>query len=252
MAAARLLRVPRPIPLPLPINQPTLVRARVRDSSTNWSALVEAIFTPPQDISKLALTEIMYNPPALGGITGNDLEFLELKNLGTNALDLSGLTFTAGITFTFTNGTFLAPAHFVVLAHNASAFATKYPGVAVDGIYTGQLDNNGETITLSFPGGGNVFSVTYDDAAPWPVAADGQGFSLVQRQPGISQAPDNGSKWRASFALGGSPGADDPEPNIAPIVINEILTHTDPPLQRCHRAVQSCQHQRGPQWLVSD
>lgn len=213
---------------PVLVSQPTIVRARVRDG-TNWSALVEATFDAPQDLSKLALTEIMYNPPALGSIPGNDLEFLELKNVGTNSLDLSGLAFTAGITFTFTNGTFLGPGQFFMLARDAASFTTKYPGVTINGVYSGQLDNSGETITLSFPTGGNVFSVTYDDAAPWPVTPHGQGFSLVPKQPGVSQAPDNGAKWRASAFTGGSPGADDPNPNIPPIVINEILTHTDPP-----------------------
>lgn len=213
---------------PVPVNQPLVVRARVRDG-VNWSALVESSFAPPQDLSKLAVTEIMYNPPPFGAFVGNDLEFLEFKNVGTNTLNLSGLMFSAGVTFTFTNGTLLAPGEFFVLARNASAFAAKYPGVPIQGVYSGQLGNGGETITLSFPGGGNVFSVMYGNRAPWPITPDGLGFSLVQKQPGLSQAPDDGAKWRASSLAGGSPGADDPAPNIAPIVINEILTHTDPP-----------------------
>ena len=140
---------------PITINAATLVRARVFCAG-QWSALVEAVFYPPQDLSKLVLTEIMYNPPALGGIAGNDLEFIELKNVGTNTLDLSGLTF-GGIIFTFTNGTMLAPNQFFVLARNATAFATKYPGVAVNGLYTGQLDNNGEALTLSLAVGADLF-----------------------------------------------------------------------------------------------
>ncbi len=214
--------------IPIPINQPVLVRARVL-AGTNWSALVEAVFTPPQDLSKLALTELMYNPPDLGAIPGNELEFLELKNVGTNTLNMSGLTFNAGISFTFPEAMLVLPGEFVVLARNAAAFAVKYPGVAVHGAYNGQLDNAGETVTLSFPSGGDVFSVTYHDRAPWPVTPDGHGFSLVPKQPGVTQAPDNGAKWRASALPGGSPGADDPEPIIPPIVVNEVLTHTDPP-----------------------
>ncbi len=215
---------------PVPINQSLVVRARVR-SGTNWSALVETSFAPPQDLSKLAVTEIMYNPPPLGQFVGNDLEFLELKNVGSNVLNLSGLTFSAGITFAFTNGTLLAPGQFFVLARNATAFGAKYPGVPIEGVYGGQLNNGGEAITLSFPGGGNVFSVTYGDRAPWPITPDGWGFSLVPKQPGLAQAPDDGAKWRASALVGGSPGADDPAQNIAPIIVNEILAHTDPPLK---------------------
>jgi len=215
---------------PIPINAPTWVRARAWQSG-NWSALVEAVFYPPQDLSGLALTEIMYHPPDMGQIDGNDLEFLELKNTGTNTLNLSGLTFTSGITFTFTNGTVLGPGQFFVLARDAVAFATKYPGVTVHGTYTGQLDNGGERLALSHALGTPIFSVTYNDRPPWPVGPDVADFSLVQTAPGVSQAPDKGNRWRASTNPGGSPGADDPAPTIAPIVISEILTHTDLPLK---------------------
>jgi hypothetical protein len=211
------------------INAATWVRARVRNGS-QWSAIVEAVFYPPQDLSRLTLTELMYHAPDVGVTNGSEFDFLELKNTGTNTLNLSGLTFTAGLTFIFTNGTTLAPGAFCVLVRNAAAFASKYPGVLVGGVYSGNLDNGGETLTLSHPLGARVFSVTYDDEPPWPVTADGWGFSLVQKTPANSQAPDQGDKWRASAAVGGSPGADDPEPGLAPIVINEILAHTDPPL----------------------
>jgi hypothetical protein len=210
------------------ISQPTRIRARVRNG-TAWSALTDATFTPPQDLTKLALTEVMYNPPAFSTNSGNDLEFLEFKNVGTNTLNLSGLTFTNGLTFTFPNPTLLPASNFFVLARNATAFQAKYPGVPVDGTYTGQLDNSGEAFTLAFPGGGPLFSFRYDDQSPWPITPDGQGFSLVPKQPGLTAAPDNGTKWRASYLPGGSPGTDDPEPTISAIVVNEILTHTDLP-----------------------
>ena len=211
------------------ITAPTQVRARVLGSTGKWSARVEASFYPPQDLSQLALTEIMYHPLDLGSIDGGQLEFLELKNMGTTPLDLSGLTFSSGITFTFPNGTIMAPGQFFVLARDEAAFASKYPGVAVQGIYTGKLNNGGEKLTLSHALGTSIFSVTYNDRSPWPSTPDLADFSLVQRQPGVSQAPDSGSSWRASVYAGGSPGTDDPEPTIAPVVVNEILAHTDLP-----------------------
>lgn len=237
---------------PVVIHTPTWIRARVR-SGSNWSALVEALFTPPQDLSKLALTEIMYNPLPLDGISGNDLEFLELKNVGETLLDLSGLTFSAGITFTFPTNTALAPGTFFVLARNAIAFESRYPGVAVHGTYTGQLDNSGERVTLSVPGGATVWSLSYGDRAPWPVTPDGYGFSLVPKQPGLTQAPDDGTKWRASAFVHGSPGADDPEPNIAPIVVNEVVAHTDLPQRdaiELHNPTASMVDVSG--WFISD
>jgi hypothetical protein len=214
---------------PVVIHATTLVRARVLSGGV-WSALVEAPFYPPQDLSGLAVTEVMYNPLPFASVPGEEFEFLELKNTGTNTLDLSGLTFTAGITGTFTNGSRLAPGGFVVLARNAGMFAARYPGVPLAGLFTGKLDNAGENVTLSYPGGGALFTLAYSDGAPWPATPDGFGFSLVPKQPGVSQAPDDGAKWRASATAGGSPGADDPPPALAAsIVINEVLTHTDAP-----------------------
>lgn len=211
------------------INAPTRVRARVFNAG-QWSAIIDATFYPPQDLSGLALTEIMYNPPAFGGFAGNDLEFIELKNRGTNVLNLSGLLL-GGVNFTFTNGTLLASGEFFVLVRNASAFAAKYPGVIVNGIYTGGLDNGGETLRVSYPFGGNIFSVAYGDDIPWPVAPDNYGFSLVPRSSITTQAPDDPKNWRASSQPGGSPRADDPVPGIPAILINEILTASTPPQQ---------------------
>jgi hypothetical protein len=216
-------------PQSVALNATTVVRARVRNS-TNWSGLADALFITPQDFSGLALTELMYNPLPAGATNGDEFEFIELKNRGTNVLNLSGMSFT-GIGFTFTNGSMLAPGAFVVLARNTAAFAARNPGVTPRGAYSGRLDNGGETIALNSALGTPVFSLNYGDAAPWPLAADGSGFSLVPRAPATGQAPDDGLKWRASAAIGGSPGADDPEPAFPPVVINELLTHTDPPLQ---------------------
>jgi hypothetical protein len=211
------------------LNETTVARARVK-SGTNWSGLAEAIFYPPQDLRALALTEIMYNPPEVGATNGDDFEFLELKNTGTNTLNLTGLYFSDGLTFAFTNGTMLAPGAFFVLARDAAAFAARYPEATAHGVIRdGHLNNDGETLTLSTALGTPVFSVSYSDRAPWPVAADGGGFSLVQKQPGSAQAPDDGAKWRASFHPGGSPGADDPAPAIPSVVINEVLSASEPP-----------------------
>ncbi|HEY5911734.1 MAG TPA: PA14 domain-containing protein [Verrucomicrobiae bacterium] len=211
---------------PLTITNATFVRARVR-SGTEWSALLETPFYIIQDFRPLAITELMFNPPNLGSTNGDQFEFLELKNTGTNVLDLSGLQFTDGITFAFTNQARLSPGQFFVLVRNPAAFAMKYPGVRVDGVYTGKLDNAGEKVTLAHVLGTNIYSFTYNQRPPWPVTPDGYGFSLVRADP--AGDPGFASSWRASTYPGGSPGADDPPPNIAPVVINEILTHTDPP-----------------------
>ena len=209
--------------LPFAIAAQATVSARIRNG-TNWSGLTRAVFYPPQDLSKLVLTEIMYNPTAFGAFAGNDLEFLEFKNTGSTPLNLGTLAFTAGLNFTFTNGTRLLPGQFFVLARNAAAFAAKHPGVTVNGVYSGQLNNSGETLRLSTAFGNTVLSVAYNDRTPWPLAPDGYGFSAVPRVSGANPNSDNGAHWRASANVGGSPGADDPEPTILPVLVNEALT----------------------------
>ena len=210
---------------PLVINTTTTVRSRVFSGGV-WSALNEVTFYPPQDLSKLLVTEIMYHPPDVGLTDGDDFEFLEFKNTGTNTLGLGGLTF-GGITYTFPVGATVAAGQFQVLARNAAAFTGKYPGVPVHGVYSGALANSGESVALSHPLGGQVLSFTFGDLTPWPVTPDGLDFSLVPLNPNANpdfNAPEN---WRASSARGGSPGADDPALTVPPVLINEILTHTE-------------------------
>ncbi len=214
---------------PIVVNFPTTVRARVL-SGTTWSAIVGATFYPAQDLSKLIFTEINYNPPGVGATAGDEFEFVELKNAGTNVIDLSGLSFTSGITFTFTNGTRLNPGQFFVLGRNLTTLQARYPGLVVDGLYTGKLDNNGENLTISHPLGTEVTSVDYKDSGAWPLTPDGFGYSLVAKDPNANPNPSNPTSWRASTSPFGSPGADDPTPIIPGILINEALTHTDPPL----------------------
>jgi hypothetical protein len=211
---------------PIVLTNAAFLRARVRDGAT-WSALVEAAFYVVQDFTPLQVTEIMYHPPPLTPYNGDDLEFIELKNTGPTTLDLSGLLFTDGIGFTFTNGTRLAPGAFFVLVHTPAAFATRYPGVAFQGVFSGKLDNGGEKIALAHTLGTNVFSFSFDTRPPWPVTPDGYGFSLVRASTALN--PGVPAAWRPSANLGGSPGADDPVVTIPAIVINEILTHTEPP-----------------------
>jgi hypothetical protein len=74
-----------------------------------------------------------------------------------------------------------------------------------------------------------ITSVEYGDNEPWPLPADGYGFSLTPTNSNPSGSQDSPDEWRASANADGSPGADDPVPGIALVKVNEILTHTDEP-----------------------
>lgn len=224
---------------PISINQSTRVTARTRNpnvrqtggppsgSSTPWSGPVSATFTvrPPP----LAITEIMFHPENPSGDSpyrDEEFEFIEIKNVSAESIDLAGYQFTSGIQFVFTPAhpvTTLAPGERVLVVKNRAAFAARYPGVeGVAGEYEGTLSNSGNRLTLVGPLLEPVADLMYD-AARFPLA-DGPGFSLV---PVAESAPEtklsNLSNWRISARPGGSPGRLDPEPsNVPPIYINEL------------------------------
>ena len=182
-------------------------RVRMRNGTmawSHWSAPVEFVAGEP-DLAGLraglAFNEIMYNPLGQAGVSAGEFEFLELKNIGESPLDLSGLFFSSGISYIFPEGSMLASGELFLLGRNRAALQSRYPGLVVNGIFEGKLANEGETITLSAGIGAPVLSVAYDDAAPWPEQADGQGFSL---------AADRESElgFRVSVIFSGSPGSD--------------------------------------------
>lgn len=176
--------------------------------------------------SALQISEIMYNPPDAPGVDGSELEFLELVNTSSAPVDLNNARFSDGIDYIFPNNAQLAPGAYWVLARSATAFAARY-GFTPDGTYSGQLNNDGEQLTLIAADGAVLAAVHYATTAPWPLAPNGFGFSLV---PGNGQRdPDDGAQWRASRDRHGSPGQPDPTPTTPRIVINEILAHTDLP-----------------------
>jgi Lamin Tail Domain/CotH kinase protein/Concanavalin A-like lectin/glucanases superfamily/Bacterial Ig domain len=214
----------------VPTNKVYRARVRHQDNTGRWSKWSDAaqFSVTESDLTAqlragLRFNEIMYHPPAFSIYSGDDLEFLELKNTGASPLDLSGLTFTAGITFAFTNGTTLAAGQGFLIGRSTVALQARYPGLTVNGIYSGKLDNSGETLRLSTPAGATILEVTYNNSPPWPATADGLGWSLVLHDA-------LASTYRASTTAGGSPGAENPASTTPGIVINEVLAHTDPPL----------------------
>ena len=195
-----------------------------------WSALVEAHFIIQRDFTDLMISEIMYHPSDEEGVDGDTFEFIELKNVSNQTMQLGGVHFTAGIDYTFEEGAELAPGAFAVLVHDAPSFASRYPGVPVAGVYEGRLNNGGEAIALVHASGTPLTHVRFGDEEPWPVLADGEGFSLVPRQTLAMEFQDEVGRWRASSLRGGSPGQDDFTQAIPQVVINELLAHTDLPL----------------------
>ena len=164
----------------------------------------------------ISITELMYNPLDDNGVSGTDLEFIEIKNVSEGPIDLSLAAFTDGVEFTFGPNSIMVAGEYWVLVSDFTAFPARYPGVAIKGEYGGQLNNGGETVELRDRNGLVLETVEYEDASPWPEEADGEGKSLVKRDEAtIPDSPTDASAWRASFDIHGIPWKRGPNPACA-------------------------------------
>ncbi len=178
----------------------------------NWSALNENTYLVDEDLSNLKITELHYHPIdeiiEQDTINDSEYEFIELKNIGSTELSLSGATFSNGISYQFPYNSIIEPNSFVVLASNSKEFNRRY-GFDPFGEYKGQLKNGGERVTLLNAVGNTVFNFKYDDKSPWPTEADGEGYSLVSLNRNPTGDPDNVNYWTLSGNISGSPMEDD-------------------------------------------
>ncbi|MCI0744925.1 MAG: lamin tail domain-containing protein [Verrucomicrobia subdivision 3 bacterium] len=145
----------------------------------------------PQDY--VTINEIMYNPGAAGA------SFVEIFNRSPNYAFDSSRWRVSGLDYTFPSGSILSNQQMLVLTKDRTAFIQSYGGsVSVFGEFDGNLDSDGETISLIKPGIGPeqdiiIDRVRYEPRAPWLPAANGSGPSLQL----IDAAQDNArvSNW---------------------------------------------------------
>jgi len=131
-------------------------------------------------------------------------------NVSTNAIELTGVRFTAGILFNFPTGSALAPGERVVVVRNKAAFAARYGNTPVGaGEYEGNLSNSGEEIGLTDATGQDIRRFQFLDRSPWPSSANMNGYSLVLQRPNSRPDHRDPNQWRASVRPGGSPGESD-------------------------------------------
>jgi hypothetical protein len=199
------------------------VRARVYDGS-KWSPVTSATFivdTIPASAANLVVSEFDYHPadPSQaeidsGFVSSGDFEFIELMNIDpVKHINLTNVSFADGIVFTFSEGLSpaardLAPGGRVVIAKNHEAFQFRH-GFSPAAVFSGSLNNDGEHLEIRDAAGLTIKAFTYNDVEPWPVDADGPGYSLVLLSPSSNPNHDLGENWRSSVMIGGSPGGDD-------------------------------------------
>ncbi|MDF7807188.1 lamin tail domain-containing protein [Pontiellaceae bacterium B12219] len=208
------------------------IKARCFDGVT-WSALTENEFCT--SAPSLIISEIMHSPriPDAGesgeSSDAADYQFIELCNAGSDPVGLTGLMFSEGIRFDFSDHELLTllPGEYAVVVRDRPAFLARYPGLEsrIAGEFIGQLSGDGEQIQMHSPCG-DTWEITYGAGRDWPFAAAGAGHSLVLSDPDAENL-SYGGHWVAGEAVDGSPGADEPGVGAASIRINEIAGHTD-------------------------
>ena len=200
-------------------------RITVRSLTTGtypWSGprtATYAVDAEPATAGTLRISEIHYHPLApsvaemAAGFTSNEeFEFVELTNIGTSKISLLEVRAVRsgklGIAFDFSTGSqwTLQPGARLIIGKNPAALQMRYgAGLAVAGAYEGNLSNDGDTVILQTVSSVILQRVTYSDLPPWPVAADGAGFSLTWR----GGDPNLPTQWRTSQNVGGTPGGHD-------------------------------------------
>lgn len=141
----------------------------------------------------VVITEIMYNSPSV-----DSLEFIELYNNGSTAVNLKDYTFD-GISYTFP-GYNLGAGEYVIVAVDSVAFTNNF-GIPAFQFVSGSLNNGGELVRLIDDLGITVDSVDYDDSNGWPIAADGLGASLVLCDANADN--NDPANWQAASTMTG-------------------------------------------------
>ena len=152
------------------------------DTYINWQHQCSTLHTPNQEndfgcfqgqtSTGLTINELHYAPAA-----GNDSEYIELHNASFTILQLEGMTFSNGVTFTFDN-TLMLPGSYVVVARDSATFHNTY-GFAPDGEYLGTLNNGGERVRLVDFFGNEIDDVLYSSTSPWETLASQGAHSLA-------------------------------------------------------------------------
>jgi len=187
--------------------------------------------------SRVVINEIMYHPAS--ELTSE--EFIELQNVGTNAVNLQGWKLTQGVSFTFANSLVLAPGEFYVVAADTNVFHSKYPSVtAYTGNWSGTLNNQNESIRIEDASGNVSDDVSYADEGDWAIRVRGvpafahRGWAWLAEHDGLGKSLERinpqltgkaGANWAASVPTNGTPSLANStaSTNIAPLISD--VTH---------------------------
>ncbi len=167
------------------------------------NATITAYFRYKTHVDSLVINEINYNSHA----DFDPGDWVEVYNPHPYALDVGGWVFKDekdDHTFVFPNGTIIPADDYLVICVDKDAFSALFPDVENYMGNTGfGLSGSGELIRIYNKNGVLIDHVLYDDEAPWPTEADGNGPTLELIHPSLDN--NMGENWMASPGHG-SPG----------------------------------------------
>ena len=151
-------------------------------------------------LSSLRITEIMYHPQDNG-----ELEYLRLKNIGADTINLEGIRMSNGVRFDLP-ATDLAPGEEAVIVRNQAAYEATYGAAGILGQYDGALSNGGERLRLEIANHGyGILDFDFKDG--WYPITDGFGASLgIVDENAPRDTWDERESWRP---IGGDTGSYD-------------------------------------------
>ena len=201
---------------PFTIDTNTRVKVRAHYGGALWSGLAQETYITR--VPAVTISELHYHPldptpeedPDDQYSTSN-MEFIELKNVGTEPVDLTAMRFSRGLLFDFADDSSilaLQPGEVVVLVNDLDAFRARYgENSRVAGEFGGSLSDRSERLTMEGALDIEIVSIMYRDA--WHTETDGGGPSLENVDPyGPADGLEDAARWRASEVIHGTPGVD--------------------------------------------
>ena len=140
----------------------------------------------------MVINEIQSDPPDSKSFPAG---FIELYNPLASAVDVSGWSFTRGISYVFPAGASIPARGYLVVAEAPALILQRFGAVAL-GPWIGGLANDGETVQLVDATGAEMDSVSYGLGFPWPTVGDDPERSMQLIHEGLDG--NLGGSWRSA------------------------------------------------------
>lgn len=226
--------------LPQGIAQPQrLYRLRVRFKSqkgyySHWSPPVEFRAGMPNEnlAGKIAFSEVLY----FVGDKQRESEFIELRNVSKNAVQLKGCNIGGAVRFQFEQSVVLPPDSMLILVADAAIFAQQHPQLPIHGAYKGNIKKEGESLFLRDAYGGIIDSLTLPKAREKSHSYECTDFLFRPLPSSWQWSPNGGTPLRLA-ADQSTPAPAPPTPPAPPSPFQSIVLTWKELLLRAKSAV---------------